>query len=168
MSMISQKLHNISPVYLAEFEELIKDHSQFGGGAKGNKYIHAKTFSNVYEFYMYAYFIGLYKGLKEEIVVDDRTVKFWEMNHWKPKDLVDYLLMCAIEESDFDMVGIEQMDDDEAIGQIRLVKQEIEKYANGGLRYIRDKLETEPELAGDDMFFIRLLSEADRRSSNTT
>ena len=160
MNIIDKKLYKLNPVYLAEYEDLIRSHSQFGGGASENKFIQAKSFSNVYEFYIYAFFIGLYKNKKVEIISEDKTKSFWEMDNWKPKELVDYLIICAIAESEFDMVAIEQMDEKDASEHIKLLKQEIEKYANGGLRYINDKLEEEPELKDDDMFFISLLSEA--------
>jgi len=161
MSTVSEKLGNISPVYLAEFDELVKDLSQFGGqGSKGDKYLHSKAFSNAYEFYMYAFFIGLYRNTRLDILSEDKTTKFWEMNNWKPPKLMNFLLMCAIAESNFDMVGIEQMEENEVLSQIREVKQTIESYANGGLRLIQEKLDADPELAGNDMFFIRLLSES--------
>lgn len=159
MNVIDKKLKKINPVYLAEYEDLIKNHCQFGGGAVSDRYIDAKSFSSVYEFYIYAFFIGLYKNLTVEIISEDKIKSFWEMENWKPKALVDYLIVCAIAESDFDMAAIELMDDNEISKQIALLKQEIEKYANGGLRYIDDMLKGNPDLVDDDTFFIRLISE---------
>ena len=161
MNIIDKKLYKLNPVYLVEYENLIKSHSQFGGGATEDKFIQAKSFSSVYEFYIYAFFIGLYKNKKVEIISEDKTKSFWEMDNWKPKELVDYLIICAIAESEFDMVAIEQMDEKGVSKHIKLLKDEIEKYANGGLRYINDRLEEDPELKDDDMFFISLLSEAE-------
>ena len=159
MSQLDQKIYKIKPVYLDEFDELIKRHSQFGGGASESKFVHAKSFSNVYEFYIYAFFIGLYNNVKVEIVGDDKTKTFWEMENWKPKELVDYLIVCAIAASEFDMVGIEQLDDSKLSEHVKLLKKEIEKYANGGFRFISDMLDREPDLIDDDTLFIRLLSE---------
>ena len=50
----------------------------------------------MYEFYVYAFFLGLARDLKIEITVEDKVKTFWEMENWKPKELIDYLLACAI------------------------------------------------------------------------
>ena len=161
MNIIENKLNKIKPAYLTEFHSLIETHSQFGGGATEDKFIQGKSFSNVYEFYIYAFFIGLYNNKKEDILKDDDTKTFYEMENWKPKELVNYLFACAIGESEFDMVGIENMDEGDISKQIRILKNEIEQYANGGFRFISDLLITDPNLIEDDTFFINLLSSSD-------
>lgn len=160
---VYEELKKINPVYLTEYEKLIKSHAQFGGGAADQQFVHAKSFSNVYEFYIYAFFIGLYKNVTVEIISEDKTNTFWAMENWKPKDLVDYLFTCLIGESDFDMVRIEQMNESEISEQVKILKRELEKYANGGLRYIDDLLKDDPDLLSDDTFFIRLISEVESK-----
>ena len=54
---VKDKLEKMDPGYLLEFENLIRYVAQFGGGAEGEKYSNAKFFSNVYEVYIYAFFL---------------------------------------------------------------------------------------------------------------
>ncbi len=158
MNEFYEKLHRMNPAYLSQFEDFIKSHCQFGGGAEKEKYTQARSFSNVYEFYIYAFFIGLYKNKKLEIIDGDQTKTFWEIGNWKPRELVDYLITCAIAESDFDMASYELMKDEDASSHLKLIKNQIEAYANGGLKYLFDTMNDDPELSQDDMFFIRLLA----------
>jgi len=159
MEGVERKVYQISPCFLMEYEELIRRHAQYGGGAEGEKYTGGKTFSNVYEMYIYAFFLGLHRGIKVEILSEDKTKTFWEIANWKPKELVDNLLACAIGVSDLDMNAVECMGGEKVQGEIRKLKRSIEEYANGGLKYIHEKVESEPDLIDDDMFFISLLSE---------
>jgi hypothetical protein len=159
MSILERKIYKINPGYLLEYEDLIKNHAQFGGGSSDNKFSQGRSFSNVYEFYIYAFFIGLYKGVSLEILDSDKKNKFWEIENWKPKELVDYLLICTMAETDFDMVGIENMNEADVYKQIALLKNGIEGYANGGLKLIQEMFENTPDLIDDDTLFIRLLAE---------
>ena len=63
MNIVEKKMYKLRPGYLARFEDLLRRYSQFGGGADDEKYTQGRAFSNVYEFYAYAFFIGLYKDL---------------------------------------------------------------------------------------------------------
>ncbi len=160
MNLIEKKLFKINPVYLAEFEEFIKYNSQFGGGASDSKFTEGRAFSNVYEFYMYSYFIGLYNNKKVNIIEEDEVKTFWEMENWKPKELVQYLIACAIGSSDFDMINIEHMDEADVLNQVKIIKKHIESFANGGFRYIKELFDNDPELIQDDTFFIKLITES--------
>ncbi|MDL5029788.1 hypothetical protein QR676_21410 [Vibrio sp. TMPB1044] len=159
MSILTTKLGNLKPGYLPRFKDFFEQVTQFGGGAEGDKYLKAKSFSNAYELYIYAFFIGLYKDKKIDITQDDKTQGFWEMKNWKPKELTDSVITCAIAVSDFNMNAIEDGDDKFVTEQIKLLKTEIESYANGGLSYIKSEIDQDPELLEDDMYFIRLLQE---------
>ena len=159
MNLISDKIYKFKPVYLTEFDDLVKIHAQFGGGASDEKFNRGKSFSNVYEFYVYAFFIGLYSQTRIEILDGDDTKSFWEIENWKPKELTDYLISCAIAESDFDMNQIEQAEAANINNMMKPIKNTIEEYANGGFSYIKSKLDSEPDLIDDDMFFINILSD---------
>lgn len=158
MNVVEKKILRINPSYLAVFDEFIKHHSQFGGGAASDKYVEGRAFSNVYEMYIYAYFLGIYNGTKLDIVPQDDTRTFWEMENWKPRELVKYLISCAIAKSDFDMVAIEHADESGVNSEIKVLKAHIEAFANGGLRLMKDLFEEDPELIQDDMFMIRLIT----------
>jgi hypothetical protein len=155
--MLGEKIGNISPVYLSRFEDLIKMHAQFGGGKTEDKYVSARSFSNVYEFYMYAYFLGLKYSRRIEIEDGDDTLRFWEVKNWRPKDLVDCLIASAIGASGLDPAKIEHMEDKEITNEIQRVRKTIESFANGGFDYIEDISSEDPDALDDDRFFINLL-----------
>jgi hypothetical protein len=157
--MLETKLKNLKPAYLRRFEDLIKLHAQFGGGASSEKYIQAKSFSNVYEFYIYAYFLGIKKAKKFEVLESDDTNTFWEILNWKPTDLVDCLLSSAIAESGLDLAKMEQMEESEIVVSVKSIRSNIEAYANGGFDVISRTADEDPEAASDDRFFINLLGQ---------
>ncbi|MBA6349922.1 hypothetical protein [Colwellia sp. BRX8-9] len=159
MNYLKEKFGKFKPRYLSTFDELIKTYAQFGGGSVENKFSKAKAFSSVYEFYMFAFFLGLNKDKKLEITDSDLAKGFWEVENWKPVDLVEQLFVCAIAESDFDMVAIEHMDESQLKSEISKVLRLIEDYANGGLLLIKKEMDDDEETAVDDLFFIKLLAE---------
>jgi len=158
MSSLKDKFGKLKPRYLSSFEELIKTYAQFGGGSVENKFSKAKAFSSVYEFYMFSFFLGLNRDKKLEIAESDEAKGFWEVENWKPVDLVEQLFVCAIAESDFDMVAIEHMDEAQLKSEVSKVLRLIEGYANGGFLLIQKEIEDDEETAMDDLFFIRLLA----------
>ena len=159
MSILKKKFGKLKPRYLVKFKEFFEQLSQFGGGVEGDKYINAKSFSNAYELYIYAFFIGLYKSKKIVLTDEDKLKSFWEIENWKPTTLTDSLITCAIAESDFNMSALEEGDEKFIVDQVKLVKVVIEEYANGGLAFIKNQIDEDPELLEDDMYFIKLLSD---------
>lgn len=159
MNSVEKKIYNLNPRYLSEYENLLKRFAQFGGGADDERYIQGRSFSNVYEFYIYAFFIGLYKNEFLDLTENDSYKTFWEVKNWQPKELVDALLACAIAKSDFSMNDIEVMQESDLGAEITKLKTTIESYANGGFRYINNKIEIEPDEAEQDDFFIKMLAQ---------
>ena len=157
--MLEKKLGNLRPGYLLRFEELIRQNAQFGGGTEEDKYKKARSFSNVYEFYVYAYFLGLKKTFRLEIASTDTVKDFWEVLNWKPKDLADSLLASALGESQVDLSSLEHMEEKELNVEIKKVKETIEAYANGGFDYIERYLKNDPEAISDDRVFVNLLAD---------
>lgn len=159
MNDIERRIYNIKPVYRMEFDGLIKQYAQFGGGTDSDRFSKGRSFSNVYEFYIYSFFVGLRTNTRLDIFDDDKVTSFWEVKNWKPKPIVDYLISSAIAFSDFDMLAVENMSDKSVSSEVKKIKEVIESYANGGLQYISDFLKDEPDMVDDEMLFIRLLSE---------
>lgn len=157
MSIVEKKMNNISPRYLSQYEQMIRRYSQFGGGAEEMKYEKGRSFSNVYEFYMFAFFIGLYRNEPIELSEDDKLRTFWEIKNWQPSKLVDSLIVCALARSDFDMIQIEYMQESDIAIEISKLRNTIERYANGGFKYIEEQINSNPDQADRDDFFIRLL-----------
>ena len=156
--ILKHKFGKLKPKYLTTFEPLLKKYAQFGGGSDDDKFNKAKAFSNVYEFYLYCFFLGLNRNKQLEITDKDTAKGFWEIENWKPVDLVEQLFVCAIGESDFNMVEVEYMDENEIKAEVSKVLKFIEGYANGGLLTIQQELDDDEESAMDDLFFVRLLA----------
>jgi hypothetical protein len=157
-NFVKNKLERLDPGYLLEFDELIKMNSQFGGGAEGNKYTNAKSFSNVYEFYIYAFFLGLSHEKRFPINSEDNLKTFWSMDNWKPKELALQVVVCAIGETDdFDMNLVEQLSENEVRNEVKKILKTVEEYANGGFQIINKEIQENIEVLEDELFFIKLM-----------
>lgn len=159
MTIIKERLGKIKPRYLSDFEGVLRTYGQFGGGSEEEKFAKAKSFSNVYEMYIFAFFLGLRRNYKLKLQASDSTKGFWEIENWKPTEVVDMLYACAIAESNFDLVESELLDIEELRSEISDIQQTIESYANGGLFLIKKELEEDAELAADDLFFVKMLAQ---------
>jgi len=158
MSVLESRVYKIKPVYRADFRDLIERHAQFGGGSKDDKFVEGRSFSSVYEFYIYAFFLGLQTSSMVPIISTDDASSFMEIEHWKPRSLVDYLLPCAIARTDIDMFELQNLNEADVVSKVKNIKYTIESYANGGFKYIQDLLIDDLDLIDDDMFFVSLLS----------
>lgn len=156
---LKQKFGRLNPRYLTRFEPLLTRYAQFGGGSADDKFDKAKSFSNTYEFYIYCFFLGLQYDKKLEVLSVDEAKTFWTIENWRPVEVVDQLYICAIAESDFDLIAIEQMDESEIKSEMAKVLNTIEGFANGGFQIIKQKLEDDEESAMNDLFFVGLLAE---------
>jgi hypothetical protein len=83
---------------------------------------------------------------------------FWEIENWKPQELTDQLIACALAESDFDMVGVENLEETDISKEVRKLKVTIERYANGGFEIIQDAVEENPDEVANDDFFVKMLT----------
>ena len=158
MSIVEKKMYKLRPGYLGRFEDLLRRYSQFGGGADDDKYTQGRSFSNVYEFYAYAFFIGLYKDTPMDLSDDDDLKAFWEIENWRPKEMIDHILACALARSDFDMLAVQEKEEAEVTADMRILRGTIEQYANGGLDYISKRVEEDPDQAEQDDFFLKMMT----------
>ena len=158
MNMVEKKIYSISPGYLPSFKSMFQKYAQFGGGADSQRYVKGRYFSNVYEMYVFAFFLGLKKEKPFEITDDDILVKFWEVENWKPQEIRDHLIASSIARTDIDLFSLQDLDERELTAEIGKLKNTIEKYANGGLKIIATLIEEDPDSAEQDVFFIGMLS----------
>lgn len=159
MNLLKKRFNSLKPRYLKSFEPMITRYAQFGGGSAEDKFNKAKAFSNVYEFYIYAFFLGLAKDRVLDITPQDEAKGFMEIENWKPYELAEQLLICAIGESDFDMNSVENMEKADIYKESSKVNATIEKYANGGFLYIQEKIEEEQANAEDELIFVNFLND---------
>ena len=158
MNIVEQKIYNISPGYLPSFLSMIEKYSQFGGGADDQRYIRGRYFSNVYEMYIFAFFLGLRNDQPFELTDNDKLTKFWEIKNWKPEEITNHLVMSSIAKANINLFSLQDLDERELTVEIGKLKTIIEKYANGGLQIISDHIDEDPDKAESDTFFIEMLS----------
>lgn len=143
------------PKYSIGFrEELFDLLSKKFGGSERTKIDLGKHFANNYELYMYAFFLGLYKGELNPIGSDEKKVDFSHaIQYWGSKtnrlDRVDFtklqefMFMALVAKTDIDILAIDRGDITPEEG-VKALIQTMESYANGGLTLIREKLEDNP------------------------
>lgn len=130
---------------------------------KGSRKSEYSQFGPLYEIYIYAFLLGLKKGLRLPLPPRDLTSDFIELGKWKrDSSLVDFLLMIIFtknEEIGFNWNKLEDMEDSELNEVISKIIKFIEEYANGGLEYLHKLLEN-GELENSHYMFIDLYNNA--------
>ncbi|WP_151704761.1 hypothetical protein [Nitrincola alkalilacustris] len=167
MNIVESKIYKMRPGYLSKFDSLVKRFAQFGGGAEENKYIEGHGFSSAYQFYTFAFFIGLYANSPLDLSPDDKLVDFWEIENWKPRPLINQLISCALAESDFDMVGVENFDESMVTQEVKKIRMTIERFANGGFEIIQNSIDENPDEVANDDFFVKMLSNGSAHSTSS-
>ncbi|MDA8796903.1 hypothetical protein N9N10_00380 [Luminiphilus sp.] len=167
MIKIESKIGNLRPRYLSKFHSLVTSVTQFGGGAEEDRFITGKTFSSAYEFYIYCFFLGMASGERYTVVEEDEMQSFWELVNWKPKELRDQLISCAIAKSDFDMFATQFMDDEEVQQEVRKLRDVMEAYANCGMELVAQAYVEDPSCYEDDHFFLKKLAEISKKPKSS-
>jgi hypothetical protein len=140
------------PRYSAEFRESLFDPlSKKGGGSEAKKTDLGKHFSNNYELYTYAFFLGLYSNefapIPEGTSKDDfgHPIQYWgskgvRLDRKDSTIIQEYIFAALIAKSDLDLVQLEKGEISEEAAIKKLIHT-MEAYTNGGLTLIKEKLE---------------------------
>jgi hypothetical protein len=138
------------PKYSSRFEQLFEQLSQKYGAEGEKKRSRGKYFSNNYELYMYAFFLGLYKGESILLLEEEQKSDFSHpINKWGSKsrgdrqdftELQDYMFMAVFAETEFDFHKME-MGKDTSASVTRKMLTTFESYTNGGLHLISEGYE---------------------------
>jgi len=165
------------PKFTDEFRETLFDSlsRKFGGSEKAKVDL-GKHFSNNYELYMFAFFLGIYND--EYIPIPDKTKKVDFSHHiqyWGSKgtrlerkdftNLQDYMYAALIAKTDIDFVALEKGE----ISPDDVVKDMIntmESYTNGGLTLIKEKLDDNPNYFLQPTAFLNMLLESKRKNTS--
>jgi len=156
------------PKYNEVYKELLFNSlSNLGGGTEKARYNLGKHFSNNYELYMYAFFLGLYSKQYKPIEKDVKKVDFnHAIQHWGSKsnrigrtdftNLQEYVFAALVAKTDLDFIELEKGDltEDEAVKKLI---DTMEAYTNGGLMIIAEKLEESPTYFLQAPAFLNLL-----------
>lgn len=128
---------------------------------KGQSKSEYSQFGPIYELYIYAFMLGLKKGLKLPLPPRNLTQDFVEIAKWKrDSSLVDFLLMVIFSHSDeigFDWNELEELDEKELNGKINDIIEFIESYANGGLEFLQQEFESD-RLLNSPYLFVDILA----------
>lgn len=129
---------------------------------KGQSKSEYSQFGPIYELYIYAFRLGLKKGLKLPLPPRNMTMEFLEIGKWKrDSSLVDFLLMIIFshaEEIGFDWNDLEDMSETEINTVVSNIVDFIESYANGGLQYLQEQWEDD-KLINSSYLFVDLMNE---------
>tara|TARA_R110002050_G_scaffold254172_2_gene392629 strand:+ start:6149 stop:6658 length:510 start_codon:yes stop_codon:yes gene_type:complete len=124
-----------------------------------------KFFTNFYEFYIYAAFLGLYIENPLPISEGEETNKFGvPMRDWNSNNsaqTVQYLWMAMFVKSELDFNSLENMEQKDVEREMRNISRLIESYANGGFDFINSKVTENPAFFDDDDCFVKLLKEVE-------
>ncbi|MGQ7868962.1 hypothetical protein [Sunxiuqinia sp. sy24] len=136
------------PQYNPEFQPLLEYLGRKGGGSENDKEQQGKTFSNLYEVYIYAFFLGLYNGERVEIDKGVEKKNFGQpIEYWgKTKaigrkdfsDIQEYLFAAVVAKSDIDLVKLENANSSKVESAVRKLIREMEAFANAGFIFLQD------------------------------
>ena len=133
---------------------------------KGHSRSDYTQFGPIYQIFMYAFMIGFHQRERMPLPKspDERTT-FLEIGKWQPTETVNYLLMTLIahdpirDELDFDLMVMEEMEEEEVKEKFRGLIRIMEEHANAGLAIIEERFESDRYFFQDPFAFIRLLKE---------
>lgn len=171
MQSLFDKWKTKIPKYSEVFKEpIFESLSKLGGGTEKAKYNFGKHFSNNYELYMYAFFLGLYNDQYKPI---DSDIKKTDFNHpiqfWGSKSnrigredftsLQEYMFAALVAKTDIDFIELEKgnIREDEVVKDLI---QTMESFTNGGLMLISEKLEDSPTYFLQAPAFMNLMVES--------
>lgn len=156
------------PKYSLDFEKLINDLAVKYGVVQSKKELRGKNFANIYEIYIYAFFLGLYNDklipvpetseLKEFIEISQfgRTNKLGRKDF---SDLQKYIFMACIAKTDINLIELDK--GDVSVNKIiRSLITTMESYANGGFILLDQAIEENPEKFYEPTFFLNLIKDA--------
>lgn len=127
------------PRFPKEFEFLFEKYCRKGGGSEDERLDKAKVFRNLYELYMYAFFLGIRKKKPIQWVNRNRDmsgIKVWNIENWKPHkkaQLRDYLVCCVLAEDGTALREYDLMDEKTIANKSSELLTILEEYTYGGL-----------------------------------
>lgn len=156
------------PKYSKVFREpLFEGLSKKGGGSEKARIDLGKHFSNNYELYIYAFFLGLYN--KEFVPIGDsegkddfgHPIQFWGSKgpRLERKDfsvIQEFIFIALVTTSKLDLIAIEkgEISEEQAIAKLL---HTMESYANGGLILIKEAYEENPSAFLQPTYFLNLI-----------
>jgi hypothetical protein len=165
------------PRYSEEFKDIFESLSKKGGSSIKTQVNLGKHFSNNYELYMYAFFLGLYNSEFTPIPEGAKRmdfghpIQFWGNKGSNPgrKDfssIQENIFTALIAKTDIDLIALDkgELSEDSAI---KSLIQTMESYTNGGLTLIKEKIEDNPNYFLQPTAFLNLILLNKNRTQET-
>jgi hypothetical protein len=144
-----------TPKYDKNLEHLFISLTRKGGGAEIDREDKGKIFSNNYELYIYAFFLGLYNNKYEELPETAELKDFSHaIQHWGSTksyvredftNLQEYLFMAVIAKTDD--IEDDLIELDKGKKTVEAIKKRLhitmQNYTNGGLLLLEKKIQEE-------------------------
>lgn len=155
-------------------EPIIKRYVQYRDNSADKRELNARVFSNGYEIYIYAFFLGLYLGERRPLEGKKHDFRM-EMFRWgrvkdrdrQPyDDIQEYIFAALIAKTDIDLISLDRGDlsIDEAV---KMLMNTLSEYANAGFYEISQQIEKYDDyfMTENNFFnFFRDLTNADSLS----
>lgn len=156
-----------SPQWEIKYEDIIKTFCDYGKGENSLREARGKLFGAGYELFIVAFFIGLYSNLRRTLTEDSTKRKVFgvPIQNWGnienrlgrnayPK-IRDYIFVALVARTDFDFLSLEK-GEVSSRKAVDMLIQTMEEYANFGFRYIKEKIEDNPNYFYDETAFLNI------------
>ena len=166
MQDLFNKWRSRYPYYNAEFKELFESFTKTGGSSQRTQISQGKHFSNNYELYIYAFFLGLYNNEFTPIPEGTKKadfghpIQFWgnkrDPGRKEYSSIQENIFAALIAKTEIDLIALEkgELTEDDAV---KMLFQTMESYTNGGLILIKEKLEDNANYFLQNTAFLNLL-----------
>lgn len=154
MVTIITELLKKEPTFPKRYEYLFERYSRKWGGSEQERLDKAKVFAKNYEFYIYAFFLGLrkHKRIKFEQRGKERSdSNVMNVESWRPIELRDYLVACVLAEDGTPLRNYDLMTEEELSAKSSELREIIEEYVYGGLSIIEARFK-EDKAYFDELF----------------
>lgn len=152
------------PKYDKIFESLFEKLARKGSGTEERKEDAGKIFSNNYELYIYAFFIGLYSNKRTPI--EGEKIDFsHEIRHWGKKGrqfdrkdytiLQRYIFMAIVANSEIDFIELENAEESEIRKSVLQLRSEFAEYTNTGLLILQEQYDKDRLVFNEKSWFLQ-------------
>lgn len=140
MNRMLERLDSKEPKYSMKYKEMISSIARLGDvsistGTQAEQFDRARAFAYIYEFYMYSIILGIKKEKRVSIESKD-AAKFLRLGDWKPREMARYVTLLSIGYAKFDLIDLEDAEDESINDYANEVVGIMEEYANGGFEYL--------------------------------
>ncbi len=177
--MATEKIYDLwagrNPQWEIKYEDIIKTLCDYGKGENYLREARGKLFGAGYELYIVAFFIGLYFDQRRSLIADNtkrkgfgQPIQFWgniesRLGRKAYPKIREYIFAALIARTDVDFIALEK-------GEITprkaidLLIQTMEEYANFGFRFIKEKMEDDPNYFYKETAFLEIFLSFDADS----